>query len=142
MYPDLNNDQTRPEVFKNLALRQPEPPRNMVNLENILLLERKISQIVDFIENKYKDCVSSDSPNELVKICEDWWDISDNETMLPNLGNVFKEQRYKAILRTTSIVEACILTTIHLISGHIQVPPKSILQGKLNKMPNENNLTT
>jgi hypothetical protein len=66
-----------------------DPNKNMINLENILIIEKKINEI-------------SDSINTMVEInllCEDWWEVTQEETMLMNLGNVFKEPRYKAILK-------------------------------------------
>lgn len=59
--------------------------KNMINLENIMLLEKKLCSILDAVE----------SMDEVIPFCEDWWDLSQEETMLQNLGNVFKEPKYK-----------------------------------------------
>lgn len=49
--------------------------------------------------------------------------------MRQNLGNVFKEPRYKAILKTAAVVEIAVITLIHMISIHVETPPKSITFG-------------
>ena len=33
---------------------------------------------------------------KVIELCEDWWELSQEETMLQNLANVFKEPRYKS----------------------------------------------
>ncbi|CAI2382574.1 unnamed protein product [Moneuplotes crassus] len=90
---------------------------NMINIENVILLEEKMRLINENVL-KMKD---------LTRLCEDWWEISHTETMLQNLGNVFKEPRYKAILRTATCVEICAISLIFAVDQHYETPPKSIL---------------
>ena len=74
---------------------QPDPNKNMINLENILIIEKKISEISDGINTMV----------EINLLCEDWWEVTQEETMLMNLGDVFKEPRYKAILKQATLCE-------------------------------------
>jgi len=69
--------------------------KNMINLENVLLLEQKLTQINENIGKS----------TNVHELCEDWWEINQNETMLHNLGNVFKEPKYKSILKSAIISE-------------------------------------
>lgn len=99
-------------------------PKNMINLENVILLEEKLRKINENILKM----------SDLSSFCEDWWEISHSETMLQNLGNVFKEPRYKAILKTATAVEMCAVSYIYAISQHFQTPPKSIIMSKICKL--------
>ena len=108
---------------KNIRSNFPSNPpesKNMINLENILLIEKKILEIIEGI-NKM-DGVSI--------LCEDWWELSHEETMLQNLGNVFKEPKYKSILKTSSLVEVVSISLCYCISQHLKTPPKSVLMSK------------
>ena len=110
-------------VNKNISPNSPSFPsesRNMINLENIMLIEKKILEIIDGIHKM--DGISI--------LCEDWWELSHEETMLQNLGNVFKEPKYKLILKTSSIVEVVSISLCYCISQHLKTPPKSILMSK------------
>lgn len=83
--------------FDNNVMHEPtdsyDPNKNMINLENILIIEKKINEITDAINTMV----------EINLLCEDWWEVSQEETMLMNLGNVFKEPRYKAILKQATL---------------------------------------
>lgn len=70
-----------------------DPNKNMINLENILIIEKKISEILEGINTMV----------EINLLCEDWWEVTQEETMLMNLGNVFKEPKYKAILKQATL---------------------------------------
>lgn len=94
--------------------------KNMINLENILLLERKLCMIKESIATM----------SGLADLCEDWWEISHQETTLQNLGNVFKEPKFKTILKTSIIIEIAAVSVIYIISLHSETPPKSILISK------------
>lgn len=94
--------------------------KNMINLENILLLERKICMIKESIATM----------SGLSDLCEDWWEISHQETTLQNLGNVFKEPKYKSILKTSIMIEVAAVSVVYIISLHSETPPKSILISK------------
>jgi hypothetical protein len=48
----------------------------MINLENIMLIEKKIAEICEGVASM--DSISS--------LCEDWWELTQQETMLQNLG--------------------------------------------------------
>lgn len=63
---------------------------SMVNLENVLIIEEKIRLIYDQISNFSKD---------ISMLCEDWWEVTQEETALHELGNLFKEPAYKQILK-------------------------------------------
>lgn len=72
-----------------------DPNKNMINLENILIIEKKISETLEGINTMV----------EINLLCEDWWEVTQEETMLMNLGNVFKEPKYKAILKQATLCE-------------------------------------
>jgi hypothetical protein len=110
----LNHSSTKKEHNTNT---QSEIPKNMINLENVILLETKLWMIKENIPKM--DGIS--------ELCEDWWEISHNETMLQNLGHVFKEPRYKAILKTAIAAEISVISIIFSVSMHLETPPKSIL---------------
>jgi hypothetical protein len=90
------NDYVNKNFDKN-SIHEPtdsyDPNKNMINLENILIIEKKINEITDAINTMV----------EINLLCEDWWEVSQEETMLMNLGNVFKEPRYKAILKQATL---------------------------------------
>lgn len=72
-----------------------DPNKNMINLENIIIIEKKISEISEGINTMV----------EINLLCEDWWEVTQEETMLMNLGEVFKEPRYKQILKQATLCE-------------------------------------
>ena len=114
----LNHSSTKKEHNTNTNTNtQSEIPKNMINLENVILLETKLWMIKENIPKM--DGIS--------ELCEDWWEISHNETMLQNLGHVFKEPRYKAILKTAIAAEISVISIIFSVSMHLETPPKSIL---------------
>lgn len=115
----LNNSSNKKE---DNPRTQPEVSKNMINLENVILLESKLLAIKEGMPKL----------DGIAELCEDWWEISHNETMLQNLGNVFKEPRYKAILKTAIAAEISVVSIIFCVSMHLETPPKSILQGKYN----------
>lgn len=77
--------------------------KNMINLENILLLENKLSSLMVNLKNSDAIC----------KLWEEWWELSQEETMLQNLGNVFKEPKFKLILKMSTILEVVSITLWH-----------------------------
>lgn len=83
-------------INSNNLAKEPDmndPDKNMINLENILIIDKKLGEI-------------SQSINTMVGIqalCEDWWEITQEETMLMNLGGVFKEEKYKQILKRATL---------------------------------------
>jgi hypothetical protein len=95
----LNNSSNKKE---DNPRDQFEVPKNMINLENVILLETKLLAIKEGLPKL----------DGIAELCEDWWEISHNETMLQNLGNVFKEPRYKAILKTAIAAEISVISII------------------------------
>lgn len=55
-------------------------PNNMINLENILLLEGKIQQIYENTSLNF---------SKVTSLCEDWWEITQEEITLQELGILF-----------------------------------------------------
>lgn len=96
---------------------QYDPNKNMINLENILIIEKKIGEILQEINTM----VQIDS------LCEDWWEVTQEETMLMNLGNVFKEPKFKAILKQATLCECATISIVYVISLHLETPPTIIL---------------
>jgi len=92
----------------------------MINLENVILLEEKLRKINENIVKM----------ENVATLWEDWWEISHSETMILNLGNVFKEPRYKSILKAATGVEMWAISIIFAVCQHTQIPPKSILLSK------------
>lgn len=101
-HPPAVNKVPDPVNVLNLPKKQPQN-KNMINLENILLIEKKLSSIISHFQ----------SSQEISSLCEDWWELSQEETMLQNLGNVFKEPRYKTCLKTGSILETLSISLCH-----------------------------
>lgn len=91
--------------------------KNVINLENILIIEKKLGEILDGINTMV----------EINLLCEDWWEITQEETMLMNLGNVFKEAKYKAILKRATLCECVTVSVVYVISLHLETPPTIIL---------------
>lgn len=98
-------------------MEQPDPNKNMINLENILIIEKKLTEITDSINTMV----------DINLLCEDWWEITQEETMLMNLGNVFKEPKYKEILKRATLCECVTVSIVYVISLHLETPPKIIL---------------
>jgi Dullard-like phosphatase family protein len=94
-----------------------DPNKNMINLENVLIIEKKINEISEAINTMV----------EINLLCEDWWEITQEETMLMNLGNVFKEDRYKQILKQATLWEWSTISIVYVISLHLETPPSIIL---------------
>jgi Dullard-like phosphatase family protein len=94
-----------------------DPNKNMINLENILIIEKKIREITDGINTMV----------DINLLCEDWWEVTQEETMLMNLGNVFKEPKYKAILKRATLCECVTISIVYVISLHLETPPTIIL---------------
>lgn len=110
---------------------KPAPSKNMINLENILLIEQKLVKISENLL-----CTST-----ICELCEGWWELSQEETMLRNLGNVFKEPRFKQILRAASILEVIGVTLCHTVALQINgTVNDDIMIGKLYIKLNGNNV--
>ncbi|CAI2385968.1 unnamed protein product [Moneuplotes crassus] len=60
-------------------------------------------------------------------LCEDWWEITQEETMLMNLGEVFKEPKYKEIIKIATLSECVTVSIVYVISLHLETPPSIIL---------------
>jgi hypothetical protein len=101
-------NEPKPQVQEEVVVKPQKQvlPKNMINLENILLLEGKLTQITANLLD----------PSMICELCEDWWELSQEETMLRNLGNVFKEPRFKQILRAASVLEVVGVTLCHCIA--------------------------
>lgn len=90
----------------------------MINLENILKLENKIQLIY---EN------SSLNFSKVTTLCEDWWEITQEEQTLQELGLLFREPRFKEFLKIATLNECVIISIAYVISLHIETPTKLIL---------------
>ena len=119
-YSKFIEDSQQNKNLKTNFQNSPPESKNMINLENIMLIEKKILEIIDGI-NKMEG---------ISVLCEDWWELSHEETMLQNLGNVFKEPKYKSILKTASLVEVVSISLCYWVSQHLKTPPKSVLISK------------
>ena len=78
----------------DMSIEKPEPratsaktkSNSMINLENVLIIEEKIREIYDSLSTFHK---------EISLLCEDWWEVTQEETALAELGNLFKEPIFK-----------------------------------------------
>lgn len=121
-YKNFIQDSVFSKQPKSYSLQKQSPQiKNMINLENILLIERKLTEINEGISMM----------EGISELCEDWWELSHEETMLQNLGNVFKEPKFKSILKISSLVEVAAISLCYWVSLHLETPPKSILISKL-----------
>lgn len=97
----------------------PKPAKsNMVNLENIIALEQKLWEMYEKISSQVSD---------LTLICEDWWEITQEETTLIDLGGLFREEVFRDYLKKASLCECIVVSIAYVISLHLETPPKSVL---------------
>lgn len=75
--------------------RAPEEPKFMLNLEDIVILEEKISGMLDMLAN----------PANCTVLCEDWWDISAENT-LSKVDRLFRDERLRKSLKLAMIYES------------------------------------
>lgn len=94
-----------------------DPNKNMINLENILIIEQKLRQITESINTMV----------DIKELCEDWWEITNQETMLMNLSSIFKELKFKEILKQVNHCECVTISIIYAINLHLKTPPTIIL---------------
>ena len=99
----------------DVSIEKPEPrpsspkakSNSMINLENVLIIEEKIREIYDSLSTFHK---------EISLLCEDWWEVTQEEIALSELGNLFKEPVYKQILKQASLNESVAVSLAYVIS--------------------------
>ena len=133
--PNSISELQRRDILKQNTANNKRPvgKNNMINLENILKLESKLTKIV-------QDLADPSDLEDIIMLWEEWWDLSREETMLQNLGNVFKEPKYKIILKTATCLETFAITIWHstLLQSEGKYP--KILTGKFVQYNKNNNL--
>lgn len=107
------------EKKEEAEAESPTPPtNNMINLENVLQIEEKISAVHEGLGMNL---------GEVTTLCEDWWELTQVETTLSNLGNLFREPKYKLLLKMATLQECVTISIAYVISLHVETPPKSVL---------------
>lgn len=108
-------------IDTNTKPQQPQQPQqqnnNMINLENILMIEEKLKQLIQSINTMV----------DIDKLCEDWWEVTTDETMLMNLSSIFREPAYKQILKRAVLSESVAISLVYAIGLHLETPPNAIL---------------
>jgi len=72
----------------------------MINLENVLLVEDRISLMHD----KLKSPNYMEEGARVVELCEDWWEILRLESLLFEVYKIFKDEATQKSLRKTLIL--------------------------------------
>ena len=65
--------------------------------------------------------------SKITSLCEDWWEITQEEQTLQELGNLFWEPKFKEFLKIATLNECIAISMAYVISLHIETPTKVVL---------------
>lgn len=101
---------TPPSVPKMTSEKENKEPSFMINLEDILIIERNLSYILENFHNI----------QEVAKACEDLWDLTADNT-LNQISSLYRDEKKKLVIGFSIVLQSVGIATVHYFCSHFKL---------------------
>ena len=101
---------TPPLVPKLSSEKENKEASFMINLEDILVIERNLSYILENFHNT----------QEVAKTCEDLWDLTADNT-LNHISSLYRDEKKRLVIGYSIVLQSVGIATVHYFCSHFKL---------------------